>query len=102
MAEDEMVGWYYQLNGHESEQAPGNSEGQGSLACCSPWRSEERRVGKVMSLLFNMLSMFVITFLTRSKHLLISWLQLPSTVILEPLKISLSLFPLSSLLFAMK
>ena len=40
-----------------------------------------------MSLLFNMLSMFVITFLTRSKHLLISWLQLPSTVILEPPKI---------------
>ena len=31
-----MVGWHYQLNGHESEQAPGYSEGQGSLACCSP------------------------------------------------------------------
>ena len=41
-------------------------------------------VGKVMSLLFNMLSMLVITFLPRSKHLLISWLQSPSTVILEP------------------
>ena len=44
-------------------------------------------VGKVMSLLFNMLSRLVITFLPRSKHLLISWLQLPSTVILEPPKI---------------
>ena len=41
-------------------------------------------VGKVMSLLFNMLSRLVIAFLTRSKHLLISWLQSPSAVILEP------------------
>ena len=41
-------------------------------------------VGKVMSLLFYMLSRFVITFLPRSKHLLISWLQSPSAVILEP------------------
>ena len=44
-------------------------------------------VGKVISLLFNMLSRFVITFLLRSKHLLISWLQSPSAVILEPPKI---------------
>ena len=44
-------------------------------------------VGKVMSLLFTMLSRLVITFLPRSKHLLISWLQSPSAVILEPLKI---------------
>ena len=41
-------------------------------------------VGKVMSLLFNMLSRLVITFLSRSKHLLISWLQSPSAMILEP------------------
>ena len=41
-------------------------------------------VGKVMSLLFNMLSRLVITFLPRNKHLLISWLQSPSAVILEP------------------
>ena len=41
-------------------------------------------VGKVMSLLFNMLSRLVITFLPRSKHLLISWLKSPSAVILEP------------------
>ena len=55
-------------------------------------------VGKEMSLIFNMLSRFVITFLPRSKHLLISWLQSPS--ILEPPKIwSLPLFPH---LFAMK
>ena len=44
-------------------------------------------VGKVMSLLLNMLSMLVITFLPRSTHLLISWLQSPSAVILEPQKI---------------
>ena len=43
-------------------------------------------VDKVMSLLFNMLSRLVITFLPRSKHLLISWLQSPSVVILEPKK----------------
>ena len=44
-------------------------------------------VGKVMSLLFNMLSRLVITFLPRGKRLLISWLQSPSAVILEPRKI---------------
>ena len=44
-------------------------------------------VSKVMSLLFNMLSRLVITFLSRSKHLLISWVQWPSPVILEPKKI---------------
>ena len=43
--------------------------------------------GKVMSLLFNMLSRLVLTFLPRSKRLLISWLQSPSAVILEPRKI---------------
>ena len=43
-------------------------------------------VGKIMSLLFNMLSGLVIAFLLRSKHLLISWLQSPSAVILEPKK----------------
>ena len=44
-------------------------------------------VGKVMSLLFNMPSRLVITFLPRSKHLIISWLQSPSAVIFEPKKI---------------
>ena len=44
-------------------------------------------VGKVISLLFDILSRFVIAFLPRSEHLLISWLQSPSTVILEPKKI---------------
>ena len=59
-------------------------------------------VGKVMSLFFNMLSSLVIAFLPRSKRLLISWLKSPSAAILEPKKISLSLFPLFPHLFAMK
>ena len=41
VTEDEMVGWHYQLNGHEFEQTPGDSEGQGSLVCCSPWGHKE-------------------------------------------------------------
>ena len=41
MTEDEMVGWHYQLNGHEFEQALGDGEGQGSLVCCSPWGQKE-------------------------------------------------------------
>ena len=41
MTEDEMVGWLHQLNGHESEQIPGVSEGQGSLVCCSSWGCKE-------------------------------------------------------------
>ena len=53
-------------------------------------------VGKVMFLLFNMLSRFIITFLPKSKHLLISWLQTPSAVFLESTKIksvTVSTFP---------
>ena len=38
---DEMVGWHHQLNGHEFEKAPGVGDGQGSLACCSPWGCKE-------------------------------------------------------------
>ena len=59
-------------------------------------------VGKVMSLLFNMLSRLVITFLLRSKPLLISWLQSPSAVILEPLKIKSDTVSTVSPLFPMK
>ena len=59
-------------------------------------------VGKGMSLLFNMPSRFVIAFLPRSKHLLISWLQSPSAVILEPLKIKSDTVSTVSLSIAMK
>ena len=41
MTVDEMVGWHYQLNRHEFQQISEDNEGQGSLACCSPWGHEE-------------------------------------------------------------
>ena len=41
MTEDEMVGWHHRLDGQEFEQAPGDSEGQGGLLCCSPWGRKE-------------------------------------------------------------
>jgi len=41
ITEDEMVGWHHQLVGHEFEQAPGVGDGEGSLACCSPWSHKE-------------------------------------------------------------
>ena len=40
--EDEIVGWHHRLDGHEFEQAPGVGDGQGGLACCSPWGCKER------------------------------------------------------------
>ena len=43
MTEDETVGWHHQLDGPEFEQAPGDGEGQGSLACYSPWVSQRVR-----------------------------------------------------------
>ena len=42
--ENEMVGWHHQLDGCEFEQAPGDSEGQGSLVCFSPWSHKESNV----------------------------------------------------------
>ena len=44
MTEDEMVGWYHQLNGHDFEQALGDCEGQQILACCSPWGCKESKI----------------------------------------------------------
>ena len=44
MTEDEMVGWHHRLDGHEFEQARGVGDGQGSLACCSPWGRKESDV----------------------------------------------------------
>ena len=41
MTEEEMVGWHHQLDGHEFEQVLGVGEGQGGLACCSPWSCKE-------------------------------------------------------------
>ena len=44
-----MVGWHHGLNGHEFEQAPGDSEGQGSLLCCSPWSCKELDTSKQLN-----------------------------------------------------
>ena len=44
MTEEDMVGWYHRLNGHEFEQALGAGDGQGSLAYCSPWGRKESDV----------------------------------------------------------
>ena len=41
MTENEVIGWHHLLNGHEFKQAPGVADGQGSLACCSPWGCKE-------------------------------------------------------------
>ena len=41
MTEDEVVEWHHQFNGHEFEKTPGGGEGQGGLACCSPWGRKE-------------------------------------------------------------
>ena len=41
MAKDKMVGWHHRLDGHELEQALGVGDGQGNLACCSPWGCKE-------------------------------------------------------------
>ena len=46
MTEDEMVGWHHRLDGHELEQTQGNSDGQGSLACCNPWGCKESDMTK--------------------------------------------------------
>ena len=49
MTEDEMVGWHYQLNGHEFEQALGVGDGQGSLACCSQWVDKDSHTTEWMN-----------------------------------------------------
>ena len=50
MTEDEMVGWHHLLNGHEFEQALGDGEGQGSLACCNPRGCKESDMTEQLSM----------------------------------------------------
>ena len=56
MTEDEMVGWHHLLDGHEFEQGPNVGDGEGSLACCSPWRCKEldmtEQLNSTISLIF--------------------------------------------------
>ena len=47
--EDEMIGWHHRLNGHESKQTAGDSEGQGTLVCCSPWGRKESDTTKQLN-----------------------------------------------------
>ena len=49
MTEDEMGGWHHRLDGQKLEQTPGDGEGQGSLACCSPWGRKESDTTKQIS-----------------------------------------------------
>ena len=49
MTEDKIVGWHHRLNGHEFEQALGDGEGQGSLACFSPWSHKESDMTKLLN-----------------------------------------------------
>ena len=58
MTEDEMVGWHHQLNGYESEQAPGVGDGQGSLGCCSPWGRKELDTAEQTELNWETLELF--------------------------------------------
>ena len=52
MTEDGMVGWHHRLDGHEFEQAPGVGEGQGSLACSSPWGHKEQYMTEGLNYLY--------------------------------------------------
>ena len=53
MTEDEMIGWHHRLNEYEFEQIPGIGDGQGSLACCSPWGHKESEVTEWLHLHFS-------------------------------------------------
>ena len=91
------INWFDLLavQGTQDSSPASQFEGINSLVLSQPYVTTEKTitltiwtfVSKVMSVLFNTLSRFVIAFLPRSKHLLISWLQSPSTLILEPKKI---------------
>ena len=86
MTENEMVGWHHRLNGHEFEQAPGDGEGQESLACCSPWDHKELAVTERLNIntnttttemnLMNILSMMY-------NYILANTIFLPSLLKLE-------------------
>ena len=62
--EDEMVGWHHQLDGHESEQALGVGDGQGSLACCSPWGHKKSNMTEWLNWLAIGLESFHLSLLT--------------------------------------
>ena len=60
MIEYEIVGWHHQFNGHEFKPTPGDSEGQGSLACCSPWDHKELDTTEKLNNNKNMLYILIL------------------------------------------
>ena len=62
MTDDEMIGWHHQLNGHEFEQAPGVGNGQGSLACCSPWVHKELDTTERLNLMYTFMKNTTVIF----------------------------------------
>ena len=63
-----MVGWYHRLDGHEFEQAPGVGDGQGRLACCSPWSCKELDMTEQLNNNIQLLY-FPVTFIFCAFHL---------------------------------
>ena len=74
--EDEMVGWHYRLNGHEFEQTPGYSEGQGSLMCYSPWGFRVRHDWETELNWKKSLTLLWVPKIYLEKH----WKEFPSVV----------------------
>ena len=67
-----MVGWPHRLNGHEFEQALGDGEGQGSLACCSPWGRKESDTTEQLNKSKTSISLYICTASSLSIHLLMA------------------------------
>ena len=59
MTEDEMVGWHHRLDGHEFEQALGVGDGQGGLACCSPWGHKEQDMTELNRYTYQLMDIWV-------------------------------------------
>ena len=76
MTEEEMVGWHHRLNGHKSEQTPGDSEGQGSLVRCSPWGRNWTRLSNKTITTTNVCHFSNESLLTQVNFLVIGNMQL--------------------------
>ena len=66
-SKDETVGWHHRPNGHELEETPGDGEGQGSLACCSPWGGKESDKSEKLNNIKFLVKMKIRSFFFRSK-----------------------------------
>ena len=78
MTEDDMVRWHHWLNGHEFEQALGDSEGQGSLACCSPWGYKELDTTEQLNRIEHMITIKIIIFISQD-------MKTPTLMLNQPL-----------------